>query len=220
MANLLLHGEPALDTLAISAAPCGHCRQFYSELACADSVRFLFGSHDGAHQEEYRLRDLLPDRFGPIDLLEPGSAPLLLEPQDNALEWGAAANRRLEERGAGDGVFARAAAAALEAARRSYSPYTRCPSGVALIARGGRVFHGGYTENAAHNPGLAPFQAAVAGAIIGGLGPYDEIEEVVVAELGTGLVQQASLAKVVARAATGNALLPVTVLHTEWASSQ
>jgi hypothetical protein len=81
-------------------------------------VRFLFGSHDGAHQEEYRLRDLLPDRFGPIDLLEPGSAPLLLEPQDNALEWGAAANRRLEERGAGDGVFARAAAAALEAARR------------------------------------------------------------------------------------------------------
>jgi hypothetical protein len=46
---------------------------------------------------------------------------------------------------------------------------------VALIARGGRVFHGGYTENAAHNPGLAPFQAAVAGAIIGGLGPYDEV---------------------------------------------
>lgn len=35
MANLLLHGEARLDTLAVSAAPCGHCRQFYSELACA-----------------------------------------------------------------------------------------------------------------------------------------------------------------------------------------
>jgi hypothetical protein len=46
---------------------------------------------------------------------------------------------------------------------------------VALIARGGRVFAGNYTENAAHNPGLAPMQAAVAGAIIGGLGGYDEV---------------------------------------------
>jgi hypothetical protein len=37
MANLVLHNESALHTLAISAAPCGHCRQFYSELACAVS---------------------------------------------------------------------------------------------------------------------------------------------------------------------------------------
>jgi hypothetical protein len=39
VANLLLHGERGLDTLAISAAPCGHCRQFYSELACAVRAR-------------------------------------------------------------------------------------------------------------------------------------------------------------------------------------
>lgn len=37
MANLVLHGERELHSLAISAAPCGHCRQFYSELACAVS---------------------------------------------------------------------------------------------------------------------------------------------------------------------------------------
>jgi cytidine deaminase len=35
MANLVLHNERGLHTLAISAAPCGHCRQFYSELGCA-----------------------------------------------------------------------------------------------------------------------------------------------------------------------------------------
>jgi hypothetical protein len=35
VANLLAHREAGLHTLAISAAPCGHCRQFYSELACA-----------------------------------------------------------------------------------------------------------------------------------------------------------------------------------------
>lgn len=61
---------------------------------------------------------------------------------------------------------------------QSYSPYTRCPSGVALITRGGRVFCGSYTENAAHNPGLAPMQAAIAGAVIGGLGDYMEVRRV------------------------------------------
>lgn len=37
------------------------------------------------------------------------------------------------------------------------------------------------------------------------------------ADLGRGLVQQAGIVKAVSRAATGNGLLPVTVLHTEWA---
>ena len=35
VANALLHGERGLRKLAVSAAPCGHCRQFYSELCCA-----------------------------------------------------------------------------------------------------------------------------------------------------------------------------------------
>jgi cytidine deaminase len=35
LVNALHHGERAIRRLAISAAPCGHCRQFYSELACA-----------------------------------------------------------------------------------------------------------------------------------------------------------------------------------------
>lgn len=39
------------------------------------------------------------------------------------------------------------------------------------------------------------------------------------AELERGLVQQAGVARAVARAATGNAQLPVTVLHVEWDES-
>lgn len=35
MVNALHHGERDIRKLAVSAAPCGHCRQFYSELACA-----------------------------------------------------------------------------------------------------------------------------------------------------------------------------------------
>lgn len=33
--NALHHGEQAIEKMAVSAAPCGHCRQFYSELCCA-----------------------------------------------------------------------------------------------------------------------------------------------------------------------------------------
>lgn len=35
VANALHHGEQAITKIAVSAAPCGHCRQFYSELCCA-----------------------------------------------------------------------------------------------------------------------------------------------------------------------------------------
>ncbi len=35
LVNALHHGEAGIRMLAVSAAPCGHCRQFYSELACA-----------------------------------------------------------------------------------------------------------------------------------------------------------------------------------------
>ena len=35
--NALHHGETEIRKLAVSEAPCGHCRQFYSELSCAVS---------------------------------------------------------------------------------------------------------------------------------------------------------------------------------------
>ena len=35
IANAVQAGESALTRLAVSAVPCGHCRQFCSELACA-----------------------------------------------------------------------------------------------------------------------------------------------------------------------------------------
>jgi hypothetical protein len=89
------------------------------------------------------LRDLLPARFGPLDLLEPGAAPLLLEPQDNRLGWAPPAARKLEAR-AGDGAFERAAAAALDAARR-----VRRGSG-----SGGKLRRG--AGNAAAAPGHSP----------------------------------------------------------------
>lgn len=37
--NAVHHEERAITKMAVSAAPCGHCRQFYSELCCAVSYR-------------------------------------------------------------------------------------------------------------------------------------------------------------------------------------
>lgn len=211
LANLLLHQERVLQSLAISAAPCGHCRQFYSELACADRVRFVFGYRGHDEPEVFGLAQLLPARFGPLDLLEDPSAPLLLEQQQHSLAWTAAAQEVLQQRGNDQG-FQRAAEAALQAARASYSPYTHCPSGVALVTSSGGVAAGGYIESAAHNPGLPPLQAAVVGGIVGGCLPsYDQILEVVLVEVQAAPVQHARITKAVAASFSED--VRVTVLH-------
>ena len=71
-------------------------------------------------------------------------------------------------------AYQEAVAAALEAARRSYSPYTRCPSAVALITPGG-IHSGGIIENAAHNPSLQPLQAALIQARMHGITQYSQV---------------------------------------------
>ena len=58
---------------------------------------------------------------------------------------------------------------------QSYSPYNRCPSGVALLLEDGRVLGGGYIENAAHNPGLPPLQAAIVAALIAGVRDWRQV---------------------------------------------
>jgi len=60
--------------------------------------------------------------------------------------------------------------AALQGANRSYAPYTKDFSGVGLECEDGRVYSGGYEENAAYDPGVSPFQAAFAMLLLG-VGP-------------------------------------------------
>ncbi len=106
IANAAQAGEAALTRMAISAVPCGHCRQFCSELACAvrghtppfrclgqgtyappprppaaqDALEFLLGEG-----RTYALAELLPIRFRPSDLLDESVTPLLLQRQRHDL---------------------------------------------------------------------------------------------------------------------------------------
>ena len=69
---------------------------------------------------------------------------------------------------------------------QSYSPYTHCPSGVALVLHDGQVVAGSYVENAAHNPGLAPFQAAIVAAVRAGIADYTKVREPVCSSVAGG----------------------------------
>ena len=139
-----LHGEEALAAIAVSAAPCGYCRQFLQELVSASTLEIVV---DG---EPPRLfAELLPDAFGPRDL---GVDAALMAPQDHGL--------RLD----GDALVREA----LAAANASYAPYTGGFGGVALQTAGGRVYTGRYAENAAFNPSLAPLASALAMRALGG----------------------------------------------------
>eukprot|EP00798_Chlamydomonas_sp_ICE-L_P025977 gene25977-11663_t len=73
-------------------------------------------------------------------------------------------------------LFERAAEEALDEAKKSYSPYSRCPSGVAIITHAGDVHSGGYIESAAYNPSLSPFHAAVIAAFVGGMNDFDDVQ--------------------------------------------
>lgn len=186
IANLRQHGEAALQMVAVNAAPCGHCRQFFSELACADTVKFLFpapAAHGSErHPKEHTLEELLPQRFRPEDLLGANPPPLLLRPQRARLAFTAAARSTLQRR-ATDAIFAAAAHTALDEACESYAPYSRCPAGIAVITDSGGVYSGAYLESAAFNPSLPALQVALVDAVIHHIRDYTAVVEVVVAEL-------------------------------------
>eukprot|EP00250_Pteridium_aquilinum_P033110 c5209_g1_i1 orf=194-1309(+) len=81
VANAAQHGEQMLCMVAVSAAPCGHCRQFLQELRGAPDLRILIAD---AAAETCTLAYFLPHHFGPNDVIT-GHFPLLLEPHCNRL---------------------------------------------------------------------------------------------------------------------------------------
>lgn len=63
VASAALAGEPGVTAMAVSAAPCGHCRQFLKELVDGDKLEIVIPD-----RKPLPLSVLLPDAFGPVDL--------------------------------------------------------------------------------------------------------------------------------------------------------
>ncbi len=172
VANAWVSGEKRLRALAISAAPCGYCRQFLNELVGASklAIKLKTGSR--------LLTDYLPNAFGPRSLKQKGG---LMQAQHNRLKVA----RSLDAVGA----------AALAAANASYSPYTKTFAGVALKTNGGVICAGRYAENAAYNPSLSPLQAALSQLVLHDQ-PFSSITQAVLVE-APGLASQVGAATAV-----------------------
>lgn len=192
IANAIDHQKKKLVMMALSAAPCGHCRQFLNELGY--DVKILTPPEPSSIPETpdnnpSSLNSLLPKSFGPKDLGKEGG---LLTPEERSHS----SNSDL-------------IAKAIEAACHSYSPYTDSPAGVAIRTKDGTLFSGGYLENVAYNPGLPPLQAALVAMVAAGYA-YDEIAEVVLAELKSAPVKNALVTK-----ALVESLAPEAKFHLE-----
>ena len=156
--NAWVHGEQGVDLIAVTAAPCGYCRQFLNELSTAASLEISIGE-----EELHPLSYFLPRSFGPRDL-------------DVEAALMAAANNQLaiDEND-------ELAQAALRAANLSYAPYSRSYAGVALRTADGRIVLGPYAENAAFNPSMSPLEVALSALNLEG-GDFDRIEEAVLVQ--------------------------------------
>jgi cytidine deaminase len=176
VASAVLHGEAGVERLAVSAPPCGYCRQFLYELSTADRLQVLL-----AGRPPIRLTGLLPEAFGPRDLGVQGGLP---SATPSRLEWIAPTSGP-------------AAEAALSAARRSYAPYTGAVAGIGLVARCGQgrtiTVGGMYLENAAFNPSLSPLQTALV-ALTTAACPIDGIVEAALVQLPDSRVWHADAA--------------------------
>jgi len=140
-------GARYLQAIAVSEAPCGHCRQFLYEFEKNADMMVITPDGKNLAYRKTALSDLLPEAFGPLDLGK-RSGLMSPAPQDRKLRLKAGAKDRT-------------VAQALSAAEKSYAPYTQNFAGCALQTKTGEVFSGRYAESAAYNPSLAPLQSAV-----------------------------------------------------------
>lgn len=174
IANAASHDEAGLVRIAVSAPPCGHCRQFLWELATAKYLKVIIPDRPSAMMAEF-----LPGAFGPADL---GLTGGLLDTT--------AGRGRFDPTASKDRLVMAAAAGACQ----SYAPYSSAWSAAAIEASDGRIFTGPYLENAAFNPSLPPVQAAYVLAALAGCKESD-FKQIVVAQLSNTRVDHHAAAQ-------------------------
>lgn len=189
LVNAFNRGEAGIKAVAVTAAPCGHCRQFLQELPGASQIQFLMAApseeeptdHDDpgvAVPTAASLGELLPSPFGPGDL---GIESFALPAPFAALDY----LGTVKGTGSGSGGSGHVGGAedsnamlrfsAEQAALGSYAPYSGSSAGVALMLSDGAIYGGAYLESAAFNPSMPPMQAALIAVLAEGMDPADVV---------------------------------------------
>ena len=185
---LMVHsGESGVRALAVTAVPCGHCRQFMKEYKRADEIMIHVV---GSAVESKPLLGFLPDNFGPADLCI-AECMFASKARGLALIY------------AGD-ELERETLACLN--RFSHAPYSGCLSAVGLLCRGGEVVTGVYLESAAFNPSLPPAQSALINLVARGR-RYEDVVRVVLLEVARARITHQQQTRMLFRRA------PVHVRH-------
>lgn len=129
--NAWMHGESSLESLYVSEAPCGHCRQFLFELHDGPKLPIIVGGVSNT------LDQLMPEAFAPNrsktqGLLDSPPRKLIkVHPDDNSHHQ-----------------------RAINAASRSYTPYSQSPEGFIIEMMNGQLFAGRSAESLAFNPSV------------------------------------------------------------------
>ena len=169
LSKAYMNSEESIPALAVvGGAPCGHCRQFMEEISPDGEMTLLVPG-----KPTRKLSSILPDAFGPSALgAKQGALPI----------------RPTQLQPVGNGSDA-LSSAALDAAARSYAPYSQSPSGIAIRTTRGQIYQGCYIENVAFNPSLSPLQTALVQLIAAGE-KYSAITAVMLAEVQGAKISQ------------------------------
>lgn len=141
------HGERELCSLHISHMPCGHCRQFLTELPNYQDITVWTPQM----KEIMKLGDLLPHSFGPADLGK--SVTLLTSDELNPIGLAADSEARSWDLQLAEEVEL--------AAQLAYAPYTSSFAGAVLRLADGQYFRGACVESCAFNPSVTPLSVSL-----------------------------------------------------------
>lgn len=183
--NARNHGETGIVAIALSAAPCGHCRQFLNEMAGSENLRILTPFSD-----QLFLSALLPHSFGPNDLGLVGNLLAILKEDFSFVNE--------------DSLTVKA----VEAAYASYAPYTESKSGIAIQIQDGSVYSGSYLENVAFNPSISPLQAALI-LLVADRKEYHEINKAVLVEKQSAKISQEIMSREILKKLAPHAVFTV-----------
>ncbi|VVA94785.1 unnamed protein product [Arabis nemorensis] len=193
--NLALNSQRFLRDLVVSSndstfdAPCGHCRQFLQELRESPIIKILTKNPEKNENEYVELKSLFP-RSETLILPEDFPVPLLLQTRNNGLTLTGDICEC-------DDSCTHLKCRALAAANKSFAPYSKCPSGVALRDCDGKVYRGWYMESVAFNPSLGPLQAALVDFVASGGKGFEKIVEAVLVEKKDAVVSQEKTARMI-----------------------
>ncbi len=184
--NAWHRGARQLSAIAVTDSPCGYCRQFMKEWMGEEDIRIITAAKGGRAREQRALPGLLPTAFGPADLGKQeglGMPPALDRPL-------------LLAKGEPDELTAQA----LEAASKSYAPYSGNLAGAAALLHDGRIIKSSYVESAAFNPSLSPMQTLAIRLNLAGVLDYARALKRLVLVEQPAPICQLGAARVLARA--------------------